>query len=285
MAPCCGLPSAGLACSVSAVEWNVLCCWGQRCWCMIPTASGPHKSTQDTLPHCPCPSLPAGPRCDRDECMIRTTPSFRSGRHYGSFLLIQARCTPLACECMPARQQQVLLPADAVAHCSANSPSAPICCAGHGHELCGDSPHHPARSGGLLLHQLGGWVGRAWDGMTWCCWPAGWLAGRVQWRHLAWTTTSPQCHAFRSQHDPHPALVDRICTPFPVNYSVQPSSLSHTRLCHLLCLLPLQLAWRYSCLYFYERSYESGGRMFQTVFSLTVGGWSPAPCSCSCPSS
>lgn len=33
---------------------------------------------------------PAGPKCERDDCMIRTTPSYRAGRHYGAFLLIQA---------------------------------------------------------------------------------------------------------------------------------------------------------------------------------------------------
>ncbi len=30
------------------------------------------------------------------------------------------------------------------------------------------------------------------------------------------------------------------------------------------------LAWRYCCLYFYERSYESGGRLFETLFTLVV---------------
>ncbi|EFN57874.1 hypothetical protein CHLNCDRAFT_57000 [Chlorella variabilis] len=29
------------------------------------------------------------PNCERDRCMIRSTPSLRSGRHYGAFLLIQ----------------------------------------------------------------------------------------------------------------------------------------------------------------------------------------------------
>lgn len=31
-----------------------------------------------------------------------------------------------------------------------------------------------------------------------------------------------------------------------------------------------QVAWRYSCLYFYERSYEAGGRIFELLFSLMV---------------
>lgn len=31
------------------------------------------------------------PKCERDEYMIRTPPSYRGGRHFGAFLLIQAR--------------------------------------------------------------------------------------------------------------------------------------------------------------------------------------------------
>lgn len=51
----------------------------------------------------------------------------------------------------------------------------------------------------------------------------------------------------------------------------------------LVCpCLPLQLAWRYCALHFYERSYESGGRVFETLFTLsvrlTVTGDSPASC-------
>ena len=33
---------------------------------------------------------------------------------------------------------------------------------------------------------------------------------------------------------------------------------------------PLQIAWRYSCLYFYERSYESYGKLFDKVSDLMV---------------
>lgn len=31
------------------------------------------------------------PKCERDHTMIRTAPSFRGGRHFGSFQLIMAR--------------------------------------------------------------------------------------------------------------------------------------------------------------------------------------------------
>lgn len=33
---------------------------------------------------------------------------------------------------------------------------------------------------------------------------------------------------------------------------------------------PLQITWRYCALYFYERSYESGGRIFELLFTLMV---------------
>lgn len=32
----------------------------------------------------------------------------------------------------------------------------------------------------------------------------------------------------------------------------------------------MQVTWRYCCIYFYERSYESGGRIFETLFTLMV---------------
>jgi hypothetical protein len=59
------------------------------CWlCLLP------------FPPLAMPSLalprPPGPRCERDHCMIRSTPSFRAGRHYGSFLLIQVLAIVLA---------------------------------------------------------------------------------------------------------------------------------------------------------------------------------------------
>lgn len=38
------------------------------------------------------------------------------------------------------------------------------------------------------------------------------------------------------------------------------------------CHSRAQLAWRYSALYFYERSYESGGSLFPLLFDLMVGG-------------
>ena len=40
--------------------------------------------------------------------------------------------------------------------------------------------------------------------------------------------------------------------------------------CCLFARLVLQVVWRYHCLYFYERQYESGGRLWETLFTLMV---------------
>ena len=47
------------------------------------------QPTPGGAPSVAAPSAAAGPNCERDRCMIRSTPSLRSGRHYGAFLLIQ----------------------------------------------------------------------------------------------------------------------------------------------------------------------------------------------------
>ena len=166
----------------------------------LNTSFCPPEQTNLACPPCPC--LPAGPRCERDECMIRTTPSFRSGRHYGSFLLIQARARHRACVhagrcCLWVCWQQ--LPQEPAGTLTDTHPGqcphvlccAVLCCAGHGDELCGDRPHRPARSGGVLLHLLGGWAGGmvggwvdGWMGMVLLAgWPAGWLAGWLAGLH------------------------------------------------------------------------------------------------------
>lgn len=85
----------------------------------------------------------------------------------------------------------------------------------------------------------------------------------------AWVRQSRQCgfvHLSLACHVRAATLLYTPCAcPPPAAICNRPPALPRAR-----PGLPLQLAWRYCALHFYERSYESGGRVFETLFTLSV---------------
>jgi hypothetical protein len=55
------------------------------------------------------------------------------------------------------------------------------------------------------------------------------------------------------------------------NLQLTPGASFHSLPLRLPMQIVPQMTWKYCALYFYERSYESGGRLFETLFKLMVG--------------
>lgn len=198
------------------------------------------------LPVVPHPSsLRAGPKCERDHCMIRSTPSYRAGRHFGAFLLMQASAWAREGEgrgtCGRARPHAEgwgtgRLPGVAVLRASEPPPAQwgpPPANADHGPGFRRHCAPHPAASRLLLLHCMGERP------------PAQLLCKGAS---AAAAAAEQLCRDASSRA--------AACCP-PAHPPFLPPCLP-------------QLAWRYCALHFYERSYESGGRVFETLFELSV---------------
>lgn len=166
------------------------------------------------------------PKCERDVYMIRTAPSYRAGRHFGAFLLIQARG------------------AGRRAGRAGRGGSTRACACAHWLAAPRLLTAHPPYTQVMALSYavIAPLV----------------LPSAIAYFFTAWVRMGggPPSEAARAcqLRSRQAAAEDGLPAP-----AATPSNRTL-----------LQLAWRYCALYFYERSYEAAGRIFETLFACMV---------------